>query len=169
MAPSGISVTTSIVSRSLGKMPKVSRGFMGGSPRFGRGRQDSPRLCRQQEMRTCRIIAPAAGMTASGTIPRYGPPVRPIGGPAGPRHRMCLQSEETLMLDLGLGGKVAIITGGSEGLGRAAARRLAAEGARVAICARRPDVLERAAAGIRAAGGEGVGRAGGGPQGGQNE
>jgi 3-oxoacyl-[acyl-carrier protein] reductase len=58
------------------------------------------------------------------------------------------------MLDLGLGGKVAIITGGSEGLGRAAAERLAAEGARVAICARRPDVLERAAAGIRQAGGQ---------------
>jgi len=57
------------------------------------------------------------------------------------------------VLDLGLGGKVAIITGGSEGLGRAAARRLAAEGVRVAICARRPDVLESAAAGIRAAGG----------------
>ncbi|HEV2057196.1 MAG TPA: SDR family oxidoreductase [Methylomirabilota bacterium] len=58
------------------------------------------------------------------------------------------------MLDLGLGGKVAIITGGSEGLGRAAAQKLAAEGARVAICARRPDVLERTAAAIRAAGGQ---------------
>jgi NAD(P)-dependent dehydrogenase (short-subunit alcohol dehydrogenase family) len=58
------------------------------------------------------------------------------------------------MLDLGLGGKVAIITGGSEGLGSAAAERLAAEGARVAICARRPDVLERAAAGIRKTGGQ---------------
>jgi len=58
------------------------------------------------------------------------------------------------MLDLGLGGKVAIITGGSEGLGRAAAQRLAAEGARVAICARRADVLERAAEGIRKAGGQ---------------
>jgi len=58
------------------------------------------------------------------------------------------------MLDLGLGGKVAIITGGSEGLGRAAAQRLAAEGARVAICARRPDVLERAAEEIRKGGGQ---------------
>ena len=58
------------------------------------------------------------------------------------------------MLDLGLGGKVAIITGGSEGLGRAAAQKLAAEGARVAICARRPDVLERAAEGIRKGGGQ---------------
>jgi len=58
------------------------------------------------------------------------------------------------MLDLGLGGKVAIITGGSEGLGRAAAQKLAAEGARVAICSRRPDVLERAAEGIRKGGGQ---------------
>ncbi len=59
------------------------------------------------------------------------------------------------MLELGLGGKVVIITGGSEGLGRAAAERFAREGARVAICARRKDVLERAADGIRkATGGE---------------
>ena len=53
------------------------------------------------------------------------------------------------MLDLGLTGKVAIVTGGSEGLGRATAMRLAAEGCRVVICARRKDVLERAAEDIR--------------------
>jgi NAD(P)-dependent dehydrogenase (short-subunit alcohol dehydrogenase family) len=58
------------------------------------------------------------------------------------------------MFDLGLTGKVAIITGGSEGLGRASAQRLAAEGVRVAICARRADVLERTAEGIRKAGGQ---------------
>jgi NAD(P)-dependent dehydrogenase (short-subunit alcohol dehydrogenase family) len=55
------------------------------------------------------------------------------------------------MLELGLKGKIAVITGGSDGLGRGAAERLAAEGARVAICARRKDHLEQAANGIRKA------------------
>ena len=53
------------------------------------------------------------------------------------------------MLDLGLADKVAIVTGGSEGLGRATAMRLCQEGSRVVICARRKDVLERAADDIR--------------------
>ncbi|MGN6562265.1 MAG: SDR family NAD(P)-dependent oxidoreductase, partial [Thermomicrobiales bacterium] len=48
-------------------------------------------------------------------------------------------------MDLGLAGKVAIVTGGSEGIGRAAAHALGHEGASVVICARRADVLERAA------------------------
>ncbi len=59
-------------------------------------------------------------------------------------------------MDLELGGKVALITGGSDGLGRAAAARLAAAGARVAICARRAAHLEQAAAELRAATGSEV-------------
>lgn len=55
-------------------------------------------------------------------------------------------------MDLGLKGRVAIVTGGSEGIGKAAAMRLCLEGARVAIAARRRDVLERAAEEIRRAG-----------------
>jgi 3-oxoacyl-[acyl-carrier protein] reductase len=58
-------------------------------------------------------------------------------------------------LELGLKGKVAIITGGSEGLGRATVERFAKSGAKVAMCARRPDVLEAAAKEIeRATGAE---------------
>ena len=54
------------------------------------------------------------------------------------------------MFDLGLRGKIAVITGGSDGLGRATAERLASEGARVVICARREEHLQRAANDIAA-------------------
>ena len=47
-------------------------------------------------------------------------------------------------MDLGLTGKVALVAGGSSGLGLAVATELAAEGARVAIGARDPDRLAAA-------------------------
>jgi NAD(P)-dependent dehydrogenase (short-subunit alcohol dehydrogenase family) len=49
-------------------------------------------------------------------------------------------------VDLGLAGKVAVVTGGSEGIGRGAAHSLGREGATVVVCARRADVLQQAAA-----------------------
>ena len=52
-------------------------------------------------------------------------------------------------MDLGLEGKIALVTGGSEGIGKVSAQTLAREGAKVMICARRPDVLENAAAEMR--------------------
>jgi NAD(P)-dependent dehydrogenase (short-subunit alcohol dehydrogenase family) len=57
-------------------------------------------------------------------------------------------------MDLGLEGKVAVVTGGSDGLGRSTAERLALEGAAVAVCGREPGRLEAAAEAIRAQGGD---------------
>jgi 3-oxoacyl-[acyl-carrier protein] reductase len=47
-------------------------------------------------------------------------------------------------MDLGLTGKVALVTAASEGLGFSCAMRLAKEGCKVAICARRAEALEKA-------------------------
>jgi NAD(P)-dependent dehydrogenase (short-subunit alcohol dehydrogenase family) len=49
-------------------------------------------------------------------------------------------------MDLELGGKVAIVTGGSKGIGRATAIRFVEEGASVLICARGKEALAETAA-----------------------
>ena len=53
-------------------------------------------------------------------------------------------------MDLGLKGKVAIVGGASQGLGRACAEVLAGEGVKLAICSRTQADLEQAAQEIRA-------------------
>jgi 3-oxoacyl-[acyl-carrier protein] reductase len=59
-------------------------------------------------------------------------------------------------MDLGLAGKVAVVTGGSRGLGLAAATALVAEGAHVVICARGEEALQRAAEGLQKAAASGA-------------
>jgi 3-oxoacyl-[acyl-carrier protein] reductase len=55
-------------------------------------------------------------------------------------------------MDLGLAGKVALVTGGSRGIGRATALTLAREGCHVAICARGDEDLRQVVAELEAIG-----------------
>ena len=48
-------------------------------------------------------------------------------------------------MDLGIMGRVAVIGGGSKGLGRACANSLAKEGSNLVICSRNSDDLKLAA------------------------
>ena len=59
-------------------------------------------------------------------------------------------------MELGLKGKSALVTGASEGIGKAIARTLAAEGVRVAVCARTEATLKETAGEIARATGSTV-------------
>jgi 3-oxoacyl-[acyl-carrier protein] reductase len=60
-------------------------------------------------------------------------------------------------MDLGIAGKVALVSGGSKGLGRAVVEELAAEGARVVVAARGKEAVDETVEAVRAAGGTALG------------
>src|SRR5258708_29465278 len=70
------------------------------------------------------------------------PPVRTLTIIA----RRCEPAAEDYAMDLGLGGKVAIVTGGSKGIGRAIAIGFAEEGASILVCARGKEALDETVA-----------------------
>jgi dehydrogenase/reductase SDR family protein 4 len=60
------------------------------------------------------------------------------------------------IVDFSLAGKVAIVTGGSRGIGRSISIALAEAGADVVIAARKPEALAEAVAAVEAAGGRAI-------------
>src|SRR5580704_14222837 len=60
-----------------------------------------------------------------------------------------VSSYGSLFMDLGLKNRVAVVAASSQGIGRATAEAFAAEGCRVAMCARNPQTLQAAADKIR--------------------
>ena len=59
-------------------------------------------------------------------------------------------------MDLGMNGARAVVTGGSKGMGRAIAERLAAEGAEVAVFARGEEALDETVAALHERSGAGA-------------
>lgn len=59
--------------------------------------------------------------------------------------------------DFSLAGKVAVVTGGSRGIGRSIAVALAENGADVVVAARKPESLEESVAAVKATGRNGIG------------
>jgi 3-oxoacyl-[acyl-carrier protein] reductase len=60
-------------------------------------------------------------------------------------------------VDLGIAGKVALVSGGSKGMGRATAEELAREGCRVVVTARGKEAVDETVEAIRAEGGTAIG------------
>ena len=72
-----------------------------------------------------------------------------VGEHSRKRRNACLSVYNSPSMDLGLKNRVALVAASSQGIGRATAEAFAAEGCRVAMCARNQETLQAAADKIR--------------------
>jgi NAD(P)-dependent dehydrogenase (short-subunit alcohol dehydrogenase family) len=89
-------------------------------------------------------VLPQLGLMPPARKDRFGRPTSMIVAHLAYGTALAAVERELYPISADLSGKVVVVCGGSRGLGRALAGELARRGARVAICGRAPEAVERA-------------------------